>query len=938
MSVEFDPYQRWLGIRDPERPPNHYRLLGIELFESDPVAIQTAADRQMTYLRTFANGPNGPLSQKLLNEVAAARVCLLDPARRAAYDESLRREQLARSVASGSEVPGPMSILNAPGRGPRAGRMGRWIALGSVAVILVFGLLFTYRSWRDSRPIAERPDTADVVPAADASDPRGRDGHAEDSESSGDSVGDDSDDDPTAEANGSSDAARDHSTGDVPDRRIVAPDDEEARTSEARTSDSPADASAEVVESAEPVESGGSANRRPKLDSSRAGKFPSDRVLGAFLTTLSQRDLAAARSTLQAIERNPNAGVSSAELAEARLVLDVYRQLWEAMRAGQQSATEGRELRLNDETVTVVKRGTTYVRVHFPNGEQTSFMTQPEEIDPRMAIALVEFHYAEALPTAWRLIATFLAIDRDGDVAAADWFAGRAEEHGSDADFLVRTIAKLNGDTPHVDPPAPAPRPAISSTRSASVDDSTATPEPAGNPVATRVNTLEPPPTDVPTALADDARVPDADSQRQAQRTVFAPMLSELKASVPPANWPAEILRRADDPALESSARYVLLKNALQRGISSRDLATSLKAAERMHEHYGIDLTQLRRKTLQSFAARVPAGDRRRFAELTSEFAQDAIRDDDYAAAVQFASLAQSIGSSVPDRSFRAHVTRLRQEYEQLSQAYASLEAVREKVAQGDVEARETWGRFVLLQKGDFSAGLAEFDTPSDAALQELLQRERLRPTVVDEQLKLGQDWFLYGQELPLLEQKTAYRRAEHWLQSGFAAADRSQKLTARQQLDEIQQVLGRDTDSLDLTRLPIVSASVGDGALGVNRNPNLGQPRVQPLPKLAGQQIERYLWACAPSQVEYLVPADAIKFSAVGFLNAPTVDGVQFIVEANDRVIYTSPPTKLRGQPIPIEVNLPKGTHWLKLKVDAGVSPTLDHTYWIAPTLHFEP
>ena len=32
---DFDPYYRWLGIRDQQRPPNFYRLLGLELFEDD---------------------------------------------------------------------------------------------------------------------------------------------------------------------------------------------------------------------------------------------------------------------------------------------------------------------------------------------------------------------------------------------------------------------------------------------------------------------------------------------------------------------------------------------------------------------------------------------------------------------------------------------------------------------------------------------------------------------------------------------------------------------------------------------------------------------------------------------------------------------------------------------------------------------------------------
>ena len=53
MSESFDPYVQWLGIRDPQRPPNHYRLLGVDPFESDPNVLENAADRQMAHVRTF---------------------------------------------------------------------------------------------------------------------------------------------------------------------------------------------------------------------------------------------------------------------------------------------------------------------------------------------------------------------------------------------------------------------------------------------------------------------------------------------------------------------------------------------------------------------------------------------------------------------------------------------------------------------------------------------------------------------------------------------------------------------------------------------------------------------------------------------------------------------------------------------------------------------
>lgn len=91
MAESFDPYLRWLGIRDPERPPNHYRLLGVSPFEDDPDVLSSAADRQMSHVRTFQTGPHSAESQRLLNELAAAKICLLNREKKAAYDAELRR-------------------------------------------------------------------------------------------------------------------------------------------------------------------------------------------------------------------------------------------------------------------------------------------------------------------------------------------------------------------------------------------------------------------------------------------------------------------------------------------------------------------------------------------------------------------------------------------------------------------------------------------------------------------------------------------------------------------------------------------------------------------------------------------------------------------------------------------------------------------------------
>lgn len=104
----FDPYRKWLGIPEQFRPPTHYQLLGIGIEERDREVIEAAAIRQSAYVRNFQNGPNGDVAARLLTEIAAARVCLLDATKRAAYDAMIRPATAA----------GPQRPAAAPPRGP----------------------------------------------------------------------------------------------------------------------------------------------------------------------------------------------------------------------------------------------------------------------------------------------------------------------------------------------------------------------------------------------------------------------------------------------------------------------------------------------------------------------------------------------------------------------------------------------------------------------------------------------------------------------------------------------------------------------------------------------------------------------------------------------------------------------------------------------------
>jgi WD40 repeat protein len=95
----FDPYHKWLGIRKEQQPPTFYQLLGISPDEKDPEVIEEAAIRQTTHVRTYQIGPHAAECTRVLNEIAQARITLLNPAKRASYDAELRREAAPSDAA-----------------------------------------------------------------------------------------------------------------------------------------------------------------------------------------------------------------------------------------------------------------------------------------------------------------------------------------------------------------------------------------------------------------------------------------------------------------------------------------------------------------------------------------------------------------------------------------------------------------------------------------------------------------------------------------------------------------------------------------------------------------------------------------------------------------------------------------------------------------------
>jgi hypothetical protein len=148
----FDPYHKWLGISPNDQPPHHYRLLGIDLFESDPDIIDLAASRQINHVRSLVLGDQPGLTQQLLNELAVARICLLNEARKAQYDSDLRSRikvaasPVAAAVSDSTAAPIAQPVDQLANSSPTqsqawAQQLRRWLERPFVSSMLLVFLL-----------------------------------------------------------------------------------------------------------------------------------------------------------------------------------------------------------------------------------------------------------------------------------------------------------------------------------------------------------------------------------------------------------------------------------------------------------------------------------------------------------------------------------------------------------------------------------------------------------------------------------------------------------------------------------------------------------------------------------------------------------------------------------------------------------------------------
>ena len=396
MNESFDPYLKWLGIRDPERPPNHYRLLGIDVLESDPDVIATAADRQMAHVRRYQSGSHARASQDLLNELAAAKLLLLSPEKKAVYDRTLQQ--------------------TAPQEAAHKRRVVRWPIIAAAAIgICALSVV-----------IAERDTGEPTIEIADAVDGAAQTGivvHDEPPVENGeaDDQGDDADqptfDHGTAQPMLPAVPVEDLSRGDSHAER------EESMAPNRQT---PAPAHGLPPWETEIVEI------RP-FEVHETGT-----ILDDIRLAIAAGDFEEARRELAAAsEELPSDDWRLKGLAQTTKALEDFElAVLHALRGG---APAGTHLYYGSSTVVVESANAAKVVLKAPNGDVKEYDASPSKLPALLATALAEHVLPEGDGRRDLLLGAFWAFDERGNQYEAEKYLESARRLGVDVDLMLES-------------------------------------------------------------------------------------------------------------------------------------------------------------------------------------------------------------------------------------------------------------------------------------------------------------------------------------------------------------------------------------------------------------------------------------------------------------------------------------------------------------------
>lgn len=674
MPEAFDPYLYWLGIRDPLRPPSHYRLLGVDLFESDPEVLANAADRQMAHVRTFQAGRHAAEAGRLLTEIAAARVCLLNPQKKAEYDAALwaQQQSLGQSGGPWGTAPRPDWPVAPQARAetalparekPLARDSLRTIlavAVFSALVVVIVGLFWfivNLRVARDPGPEMLPGAEQEGVPGA-AATPGEQPGLGPEAKPSSTTAGD----------------ARGGASG------------------KGQPGTAPAGSPGAVVQPSAKPQSRSSLLPESQPDPDPLAGPPDPRpaseLLAAARDAMRRRDMAGARRHLAWAEKNalPKDRPDCDRLREAFEPLDAF---WRMVRRSVPSLKPGDTLALPDGAMTVVRVSGSSLVVQ-EGGQSRSFTI--EDLPPAVALALAERSVQEPSLAVVPKIA-FWTFDAQGDRRVALGMCQDPATRGLPTAALLGELKAASAEGgPATTGHAPARLPV---------------PDEAAQAAARR-------------EIREVFQQEYGQSLKPAEKAALAERLL------------AEAIETKDNPV----ARYVLLAEVRDLSAASGNVVLLRRAIAELARSYDLDPAAEMSRTLAAAAEMVvPTAVKKELGVEALRQAQEALGKEDFDLALALAQASHVLALKGRDAATGRQAKSLAEELPERKAQHQQAQQALQTLASDPKhpEANLLLGKYLCFLKDRWGEGLPLLAKGNDPALQALAAAELAAAKAQDE-------------------------------------------------------------------------------------------------------------------------------------------------------------------------------------------------------------
>ncbi|MDB5338049.1 MAG: hypothetical protein JWN70_3668 [Planctomycetaceae bacterium] len=763
MSATFDPYYKWLGIAPKDQPPSHYRLLGLENFESDPQVIEAAADRQLGFLRKFQSGEHAADCQKLLNEVSRARLCLLKPASKAAYDAELRDRLDGGNEFSDIDFAeeSPDAAVSSKRRSAKSGRLsvgGMSIPIpvaigGGLLVVLIAGLI-VFRSGPPKSPVPAVPPAHKPVEIAKATPVKSE---------------------PLAKTQEQPETVE-------PEPTVIPPDgSDEVKSKFFGRSRQQRKTSKESTQAL----SGPVVNVLPLMKDSKYsdGKWniEADKMEAAGAGTPGCRIAlpvpVPAQYTLHV--RGTRLESPGADLTSVGVILncDGHSALF-AMDCFANSGSSGLQ----------------YVDGREWNDNETSLpgfrseIGKPFDLDAIVREDGIEVRVDGLTVVDWKGDFSRLSLKNNWKSKAGDQLGVFSAAN------CVFTQITLGPALPAGRPVASRAKPASKSVPAAPTTTPTAGPPQVEGALASRVIP------ELPARQALSVKI----------RERFAAEFADLKKDSDKLALSAKLEQFSTESPGDPVTKYMSLEMAREFAVEAGDVARAFALADKMCSEFDVDAPELQTLLAKALGAKVkgPVLNKELLEKLLPLI--DGLKSAErFQQAIELATLAGPVALKAKDKAAQADVNALKKEAEELAKEFAIADAARKTLESSadDAEAKSKWGRWLCLRKGKWDEGLPLLAAGDQAQLKSLAESDLKNPTDQAAIVQLSNDWLSFANSKKDHSEAQFADRAMFWLQQAVEQSSGVEKTKNEQLLGKALEV--RDWDSPLLALLNQVEKKV---------------------------------------------------------------------------------------------------------------------------------